>query len=467
MCGIIAFAGEKPDAPALAEALRLVRHRGQDGLGVWHCRSTEGGSAAIHLRQTRNSDPDVAAHLPSAGQQIFVAHWRYATRGGSRIEDVHPIVIDGGDTAIAHNGQFQLWGNSRGRPLSDTQLFSTRVENEKSPRLGDRIFAALDRVAGAFALVAADRFGLTTARDRFGIRPLFWGRHRGGVAFSSEMPALTRLGCGEIEEIAPGSVIDWTADGPGAKRSLPAAARSSCSFESIYFHSGEGSLHGHSVAATRHRIGRRLARECPADGEVVVPVPKSGMNFALGFAEELGIPFEHGIVLRPEASRTFIEEAANRANAIDGKYRLQGDVLAGRSVVVVDDSLVRGATMQHIARALRAAGAREVHARIGSPRFTNPCFFGIDVPDRSELICAGRSLREVRTMLGLDSLGFLSIAGLHAVLGEEICTGCFSGRYPEGALLGQAEGQILLSGETAVHQEEPRPAALGLRPATM
>ena len=467
MCGIIAFAGEKPEASALADALRLIRHRGQDGLGVWSCRSTESGFATSHLRQTRTSEPDIVAHLPLTGQLTFLAHWRYATRGSSRIEDVHPIVIDGGDTAIAHNGQFQLWGNSRGHPLSDTQLFSTKVENEKSPRLGERVFASLDKVAGAFALVAADRFGLTTARDRFGIRPLFWGRYRGGVAFSSETPALMRLGCGEIEEIAPGSVIDWTAEGPSTRRSLPSAARSSCSFESIYFHAAEGALQGRSVAAVRHRLGRRLARESPADGEVVIPVPKSGMDFALGFSEELGIPLEHGIVLRADASRTFIEGVANRANAIDRKYALQREAFEGRSVIVVDDSLVRGATMQHLAGALRMAGAREVHARIGSPKFTNPCFFGIDVPDSKDLICAGRSLLEVRMMLGLDSLDFLSIAGLHAVLGEEICTGCFSGRYPEGALLRQPRDQFEPIGEIALQNEEIRPVSLTLRSSTV
>ncbi|WP_195176207.1 amidophosphoribosyltransferase [Mesorhizobium sp. INR15] len=440
----------------MIEALRLIQHRGQDGVGVWHCRDTANGFATTHQRQTGRGDPDVVRHLPDTQHMVFLAHWRYATRGGSLIADVHPILVDGGEAALAHNGQFQLWERGRGRPLSDTRLFSMRIENETSLKLGDRVFAALDGVAGAFALVAADRFGLTTACDRFGIRPLFQARYPGGMAFSSETPALQHLKCDDIEEIKPGSVTDWTAVGPIEVRSLPPAPRSSCSFESIYFHTAGGLLRGSPVAALRHRLGQLLAREHPVDGDLVVPVPKSGIDFAQGFAEQLHRVPEHAISLTADAARTFIQEAASRADAIRRKYVLNTSAIAGRSVIIVDDSLVRGATMKHLASALRHAGASQVHARIGSPRFTHPCFFGIDVPDRKELICEGRSLAEVSSLLGLDSLAFLSLAGLHDALGSEICTGCFSGRYPEGALsyswrpCDDRADRIIAAGETDV-----------------
>lgn len=197
MCGILAFTGERPDPTALAEALRLVEHRGQDGLGIWFCRAS---ASTTHLRQTGRSELSLAGHLP-AGYLTFVAHWRYATRGGSRIEDVHPVLIDGGEAAIAHNGQFQLQESGRGCHLSDTQLFSLRVESAKSASLAERIFTSLDGIGGAFAIAAADRSGITTARDRFGIRPMFWARYRGGVAFCSETPPLARLGCVDMQEI--------------------------------------------------------------------------------------------------------------------------------------------------------------------------------------------------------------------------------------------------------------------------
>lgn len=435
MCGILAFIGTPPEPLAVTEALELIRHRGQDGLGVWHCRETQDGFSTAHFRQTRRGTTEAVGNFLGEGHMIFIAHWRYATRGGSRLEDIHPVLIDGGDAAIAHNGQFQLSPHHRDDPVSDTLLFARRVESQKSLRLGDRILAAVDNVGGAFALVAADRSGLTTARDRFAIRPLFWSRYRGGVAFSSETPALERLGCREIDEIEPGSVIDWSQSGCSAVRRLPAAARASCSFEHIYFHAADGQLDGGSVRALRHRLGRRLAHECPAQGDVVVPVPKSGDAFAQGYACELGLPLEPAISLSADAARTFIQDAATRAAAIRRKYLVTPSAVEARSVIVVDDSVVRGATLKYLAQQLRSAGAREVHACIGSPQFAHPCFFGIDVPDRKDLICEGKALTDVSRLLDLDSIGFLSLAGLHRVLGDDICTGCFSGRYPDGSLL--------------------------------
>lgn len=446
MCGILAFIGKPPDADALAEALQLIRHRGQDGLGVWHCQATASGHSTMHYRQTRRAGVRIARDLPDADHLVFVAHWRYATRGGGRLDDVHPILIDGGDAAIAHNGQFQFRPNGGETSVSDTRLFARRVERDGSPRLVDRIFAGLEGVGGAFALVAADSAGLVTARDRFGIRPLFGSPYRGGMAFSSEMPALRRLGCFDIAEVPRGSVTGWSACGAEATRDLPAAPLASCSFESIYFHAAEGRIRGQSVDVIRQRLGRELARECPAVGDLVAAVPQSGSSFARGFAAATGLPLKTAISLSPDAGRTFIEGASSRAEAIRRKYVFDPAVVSGRAVVVIDDSLVRGATMGHVTGALRAAGARQVHARIGSPQFAHPCFFGIDVPDRAELVCEGRGLAEVATLLGLDSLGFLSLAGLHRVLGQEICTGCFSGLYPEGAL----SPRLLLPGGTLV-----------------
>lgn len=460
MCGILAFTGERPDPAALAEALRLVEHRGQDGLGIWFCRD---GASTTHVRQSGRSELSLAGHLP-AGHLTFVAHWRYATRGGSRIEDIHPVLIDGGAAAIAHNGQFQLQASGPGSLTSDTQLFSLQVESAKSASLAERIFTSLDGIGGAFAIAAADHSGVTTARDRFGIRPMFWARYGGGIAFCSETPPLARLGCADMQEISRGSVIAWTSDGPVASFSLPPARRAACCFESIYFHAPDGRINDRSVGDVRRRLGRLLAGKCPAGGDVVVPVPNSGTEFARGFADAAGLPLVNAVSVAADSTRTFIEDAANRAMAIKRKYLLDSADIGGRSVVLVDDSLVRGATMKHLAAVMKAAGARAVHARIGSPRFTHPCFFGIDVPDRRQLICHGRELPEVCDLLGLDSLGFLSLGALHQVLGEEICTGCFSGRYPEGAL-SMPDRASMPAVTSPVAIKGGRSAAMAIQPA--
>lgn len=434
MCGVLAFIGVAPDAEAVVSALELIRHRGQDGFGFWVHDRDEKGVHCAHFRQTGKGVTETARQLLVNNPHTFIAHWRYATRGGGGLENMHPLLIDNGKVAIAHNGQFQMSSALRNDQTSDSVLFARSVEEQPSGALGKRIFSALGDLGGAFALVASDGETLVAARDRFAIRPLFWARYSGGIAVSSEVPTLLRLGCQIIEDVEPGSVVDWTPAGPDNVWMLPAARPAPCSFEHIYFHAADGRLDGRPVYWLRYLLGRQLAQEAPTLDAAVVSVPKSADAFAHGFADTLGLPLEPAISVRPEAARTFIAAESSRADTIRRKYVVHGDIVAGKSLVLVDDSLVRGSTLAYLVKELRAAGAAQVHARIGSPPFRHPCYFGVDVPDRTQLICDGRNIEDVCALLDLDSLSFLSLAGLHRALGANICTGCFSGTYPEGAL---------------------------------
>ncbi len=444
MCGIFAFLGAAPDQALVLRAVRSIRHRGQDGFGFWHGVKQGDMPRISHFRQSGKTDLEALAPLLeqgfSSGRHAFVAHWRYGTRGAYNVAESQPLLLEQGRMALVHNGQFAFQAGLRSEEGTDTQIFSRLLTGRPSgTSLIRRMQTILPDVSGAYTIVIAHQDSLLVARDPFGFRPFFHGLYPGGIAFASETTALQIIGCEQITEIPAGEIIERYQNGWIDRQEIRAEYPALCAFEPIYFHGPEGQLNGISVKDYRHRLGYRLAQESPVVDSIIVSVPRSADDFADGFAAASGLKRVRALEVRPEAARTFIQNSQSREDMILQKYRLDPDKVRGQNITLVDDSLVRGATMRYLTVMLREAGARSVHVRIGSPPFRFPCYYGINVPDPSELAAHEKRMEEIARELGLDSLRFLSEQGLKAVLGDGICTGCFSGRYPEENRAAEAE----------------------------
>lgn len=439
MCGILAFLGDTPDPSSVISALSLIRHRGQDGFGAWMVSDKTSDTNSVQLRQVGKGNPDLAYSLLADQKMTFIAHWRYATRGGRILDNMQPLLVNDGSEAFAHNGQFQFADDGNRAPISDSVRFVKRLTKKPEQPLGQRIYDGLADLRAAYALAAGSKAALVVARDPYGLRPLFWGKYSGGIAVSSEEPALQALNCAEISAVPAGSVISWSRHGHKMQWSLPKAQQATCSFEYIYFHGEAGRLEARSIYWYRYLLGWELAGEAPVKADAIAAVPQSANAFARGYADRLELPLTDVIRKRRGAVRTFIENEADRAKVIRQKYEIIPELAKDKAIAVIDDSLVRGTTFAYLVKELRHAGALHVHGRIGSPRFLHPCFFGIDVPDRSKLISYGVSQTAVGKKLCLDSLAFLSTNGLRNVLGQDICTGCFTGMYPPGLCISRLQ----------------------------
>jgi len=432
VCGIFAFVGLCPTPEKLCAAVEAVRHRGQSGFGVWAASNPGPDSAITHLIQTGPVQMALLPLLCGPDVRSLVAHWRYATRGVRSPVNSQPILVDGGNAVIAQNGQLEFAASDPRDSYSDTYRLARRIEEVRSGQLADRLIAAFDSVTGAAAIVAADENSLVALQDPFAIRPLFYGEYDGGWAVASEIPALRVIGVKHAIPVGPGQVLKFEPRKRCQIMRQGSHAQKRCAFEYVYFHSGNGELDGKSVFSWRRRLGRQLAREAPcASADIVVSVPRSANPTAEGFAAEAGLEKSDAIECVPGVQRTFIERDASRLRTMENKYRFLRPMIERKSVVVVDDSIVRGDTIRYIARQLRLNGATAVHARIGCPPFLFPCHFGIDVPDQEQLIGANVSMLELGSRLGLDSLGFLAVDGLkRALRTEALCTGCFNQAYP-------------------------------------
>ncbi len=455
-CGIFGVYGHEEAANLAYLGLYALQHRGQESAGI---ASSDGEVITFHKEMGLVADIFSEDILSRLAGSIAIGHVRYSTTGTSELKNAQPFVVDfeSGSIAIAHNGNLvnahrlksdlEVQG-SIFQSTMDTEVIVHLIARSREVRIEDRIVDALSRVRGAYSLVFLTRDQLIGVRDPHGVRPLVFGKIKGGHVLCSETCALDLIEGEFLREVDPGEMI--VIDGSGARSSHPffPVAAKFCIFEHVYFARPDSILGGASVYQVRKNLGRQLARECPADADIVIPVPDSGVPAALGYSEVSGLPFAMGLIRNHYVGRTFIEpQQSIRHFGVKIKLNPVRDVVAGKRVVVVDDSIVRGTTGRKIIKMIRDAGAKEVHVRVSSPPTTHPCFYGIDTPMRRDLIAATHTREEINTYLTSDSLGYLSVEGLHACVpnaGKGYCDACFTGDYMIALEVQDAEEQLPL-----------------------
>ena len=447
-CGIFGIFGH-PDAAAItALGLHALQHRGQEAAGIVAFDGRRFHSERrLGLVGDHFSNGATIERLPGAAA---VGHVRYSTTGETILRNVQPLFaeLDGGGLAVAHNGNLTN-GLTLRRELvrdgaicqstSDTEVILHLVARSRRPRIVERFIESLRQIEGAYALVALTNKKLIGARDPLGIRPLVLGELNGCPILASETCALDIIGAKFVRDIENGEVVVISREGVQSLRPFPAQRMRPCIFEYIYFARPDSIVHGRSVYDARKAMGAQLAREAPADADVVVPVPDSGVPAALGYAQACGLPFELGIIRNHYVGRTFIQPTqAIRELGVRLKHNANRAVIAGKRIVLIDDSIVRGTTSVKIVQMMREAGAAEVHLRISSPPITHPDYYGIDTPERDKLLAARMDLEEMRGFMGADSLAFLSVDGIYRAMGyarrdnaqPQFTDHCFTGDYP-------------------------------------
>ena len=430
--------------------LYALQHRGQESAGM---AVSDGTRTVVYKEMGLVAQVFNEATLESLTGHLAIGHTRYSTTGASVWANAQPTFRSTatGHLSLAHNGNLTNTADLRERladrmaesgelPLgsqpmstSDTEVLTALIASHPEMSIESAALQELPHVRGAFSLVFMDDNALYAARDPQGIRPLVLGRLERGWVIASETAALDIVGASLVREIEPGELIAIDEDGLRSHRFAEAEPKG-CLFEYVYLARPDTTIAGRSVQTSRVQIGRMLAREFPADADLVIPVPESGRYAAIGYAQESGIPFAEGLVKNAYVGRTFIQPSQSiRQLGIRLKLNPLREVLAGQRVVVVDDSIVRGNTQRALVRMLREAGAREVHVRISSPPVKWPCFYGIDFATRAELIASGLEVDEICSSIGADSLGYVSLEGLveaTTIPRERLCRACFDGVYP-------------------------------------
>src|SRR5918994_1500453 len=447
-CGVFGIYGH-PDAAAItALGLHALQHRGQEAAGIVTFNgSVFNSERRLGLVGDNFSDRATIERLEGVSA---IGHTRYSTTGETVLRNVQPLFaeFDGCCLAVAHNGNLTN-GLTLRRSLirdgaicqstTDTEVIVHLVARSRRNRFIDRFVEAIRQLEGAFALVALTNKKLIGARDPLGIRPLVIGELDGRYILASETCALDIIGARFVRDVENGEVVVISEGGLESIRYAPPMQMRPCVFEYIYFARPDSIVNGHSVYDARKAMGAELAREAPADADVVIPVPDSGVPAALGYGQECGIPYELGIIRNHYVGRTFIQPTQSvRELGVRLKHSANGAVVNGKRIVLVDDSLVRGTTSVKIVRMMREAGATEVHFRIASPPITHPDFYGIDTPEREKLLAATHDLGGMRAYIGADSLAFLSIEGLYRAMGydgrdaarPQFTDHCFTGDYP-------------------------------------
>ncbi len=446
-CGIFGIFAHPEAANLTYLGLHALQHRGQEAAGI---TSSDGREMRVHRAMGLVSDAFDAVSLGSLVGDRAIGHVRYATCGPSALDNAQPLIFNyqRGALALAHNGNLVNADAIREEleehgsifhTTSDTEIIGHLIAKERAEHptlsLPDAIAAALRRVAGAYSLLFLTNEQLIGVRDPYGFRPLVIGKLRDSYTMASETCALDLIGAEYVGEVEPGQMVILDRTGLTRRQFTDPLRRAAgrCVFEHIYFARPDTLLFGQSVHEVRKRLGRELARECPAEADVVIPVPDSGVPAAIGYAGALGLPFDLGLVRSHYVGRTFIEpQQSIRHLGVKLKLSAVQSVLRGKRVVVVDDSLVRGTTSRKIVGMIRAAGAKEVHLRISSPPTLFPCFYGIDTPTREELIASSHSTDEIAKYVTSDSLGYLSLEGVYRAVGQDrhgYCDACFSGNY--------------------------------------
>lgn len=447
-CGVFGIYGH-PDAAAItALGLHALQHRGQEAAGIVSYDGQRFHSERrLGLVGDTFSRRDVIDRLPG---NMAVGHVRYSTTGETVLRNVQPLFaeLNDGGFAVGHNGNLTN-GLTLRRALvaegammhstTDTEVILHLVARSRRGRFVDKFVDSLRQLEGSYSLVALTNKKLIGARDPLGIRPLVIGELDGCPIFTSETCALDIIGARYVREVENGEVVVYDEDGVHIHKPFPPMAARPCIFEYIYFARPDSIVGGRSVYQIRKNVGHQLATEAPAEADIVVPVPDSGVPAALGYSQASGIPYELGIIRNHYVGRTFIQPTQSiRELGVRMKHNANRAAVAGKRIVLIDDSLVRGTTSVKIVRMMREAGAKEIHFRIASPPITHPDYYGIDTPEREKLLAAMHDLEGMRKFIDADSLAFLSIEGLYRAMGEErrdpvrpqFTDHCFTGDYP-------------------------------------
>ena len=442
-CGVVGVSGLENAAELTFLALYSLQHRGQEAAGIVAVDSD--GTSRSHKGVGLVSDVFDAAAVARLTGSTAVGHVRYSTAGGSELDNVQPITARyaRGELALAHNGNLTNQLDLRTRLVDEGAIFRSSSDSEilvhliaksRHETVDSQVDDALTHLEGAYSIVLSVGDTISAVRDPRGFRPLVLGKKDDGHIVASETCALDILGAEYVRDLEPGEVIRLRDGKVKRLRSLPPVEQHSpCIFELVYFARPDSRIWNMSVDGARRAFGRQLAREHPVEADAIISVPDSANSAALGFAEESGIPFELGLLRNHYVGRTFIQPTQkDRDFGARMKYNPVREVVDGKRVVVVDDSLVRGTTSRSLVRMFRQAGATEVHFRIGSPPVRFPCFYGIDMPTRRELIASQLDVSAIAEKLGVDSLGYLSLEGMveSVAEGAPYCSACFSGDYP-------------------------------------
>jgi amidophosphoribosyltransferase len=446
-CGVFGIWGVDNAASFVALGLHALQHRGQEAAGVTSFDGAHFHShrAMGHVAGNFDSD-EVMRRLPG---RTAIGHVRYSTTGETALRNVQPLFaeLNDGGFAIAHNGnlsnamKLRRTLNRRGsifQSTSDTEVVIHLVATSTYSTPLDRLIDALKQVEGAFAITVLTDEGLIACRDPLGIRPLVMGKLGEATVFASESVALDVIGATFIRDIAPGELVIVNGSGLRSFRPFVQVAPRPCIFEHVYFSRPDSVVDGTSVYQVRKQIGAELSREAPVEADYVVPVPDSGVPAALGFSQQSGIPFELGIIRSHYVGRTFIQPSQEvRHLGVKLKHNANSALVAGKRIVLIDDSIVRGTTSLKIVQMMRDAGAREVHMRVASPPTRHSCFYGVDTPERAKLLAAQMTVEQMRDYINADSLAFVSIEGLYRAIGDarddalpQRCDACFTGDYP-------------------------------------
>jgi amidophosphoribosyltransferase len=449
-CGVFGVFGH-PDAAAItALGLHALQHRGQEAAGIvsfdgkrFHSERRLGLVADTFSRR------EVIDRLPG---NSAMGHVRYSTTGETILRNVQPLFaeLDAGGFAIGHNGNLTngltlrrqlVRDGAMMQSTTDTEVMLHLVARANRNRFVDRFIEGLRQIEGAYAFVGLTNKKLVGARDPLGIRPLVYGTLDGCPILASETCALDIIGARYVRDVENGEVVVFDEDGAHSHKPFPPMAPRPCIFEYIYFARPDSIVGGRPVYEIRKAMGVQLAREAPADVDVIVPVPDSGVPAAIGYARESGVPYELGIIRNHYVGRTFIQPTQSiRDQGVRMKHSANRAAVSGKRIVLVDDSIVRGTTSRKIVQMMRDAGAKEVHFRIASPPITHPDYYGIDTPERDKLLAATHDLEGMRQFIGADSLAFVSIDGIYRAMGEDgrdparpqFTDHCFTGEYPTG-----------------------------------
>ncbi|MEL1134745.1 amidophosphoribosyltransferase [Desulfitobacterium sp. THU1] len=444
-CGVFGiYAPEQEVARLTYYALYALQHRGQESAGI---AVSDGRTIQVHKGMGLVSEvfsERVLVELNSKGK-MAIGHVRYSTTGSSLLANAQPLVVhyQKGMMALAHNGNLTNAAELREELVKDGAVFQTTVDTEVivlliaryyRSSLEDALVKTMLDLQGAYSLVIAADNKIMGVRDPYGVRPLCIGQLEGRYCLASESCALDTIGAEFVRDVLPGEIITIDEDGLHSRQGLPSQTTAVCAFEYIYLARPDSTIDQLNVTESRRRMGIELAREYPIEADIVIPVPDSGMTAALGYAEESGIPFAQGLLKNRYVGRTFIQPTQEmREVAVRLKLNANAQVIRGKRVIMIDDSIVRGTTSSRIVEMLRKVGAKEVHLLISSPPVLYTCYYGIDTAEREKLIATNMDLEGIRQYVGADSLYYLSDEGVRRALGNlSVCMACFDGNYPAG-----------------------------------